>query len=207
MAARSDETETTAATYDEIAGEYAARWGRGEALAATRARFAALLPPGAWVLDVGCGPGHDAVRLREHGLRVGGLDRSRSMVREARGRGLAVALGDMRRLPVQAGRLDGLWVSASLLHIPKREAPAVLVEFQRALRAGGILYLGVKAGAGEDWPEAAQYARGAGRRRFFAYYAAEELDDLLARAGFEQVAGWTNETHGQAWLGRLCRGR
>src|SRR4051812_37555065 len=104
------EIKMTSATYDQIATGYAARWAGAEPLAEARARFAARLGPGAWVLDVGCGPGWDTLRLRELGLRVCGLDRSRGMLAEARRRGVPLMRGDMRDLPVRHGALDGLWV-------------------------------------------------------------------------------------------------
>ena len=200
-----DETETTTATYDEIAGAYAARWARGETLAGARSRFVASLAPGARVLDVGCGPGHDAACLRALGLRAYGVDRSRGMLREARRRQVPIVQGDMRQLPVADARLDGLWVSASLLHIPKRDVPGVLAEFRRVLPPGGVLYLGVKAGQGEGWFEAAQYERGGARQRFFAFYTEAELDELLERAGFAVTDGWLDEAPSQRWIARLCR--
>src|SRR5262245_32105013 len=142
------ETQTTSATYDQVASDYAARSPSAvpETLATIRQRFAALLALGARVLDVGCGPGWEAARLRALGIRAYGLDRSRGMLAEARAWGVPLLLGDMRDLPVPNGLLDGLWVCASFLHIPKRDGPVVLCEFHRVLRPGGVLYIGVKEG-------------------------------------------------------------
>jgi SAM-dependent methyltransferase len=196
------ETEITSATYDQIATDFAARWAGGEALAPERARFAALLSPGAYVLDIGCGPGRDTFHLRELGLRASGLDRSRGMLAEARGRGLPLMLGDMRALPVRAGALDGVWACASFLHIPKRDGPAVLREFQRALRSGGVLYIAVKQGAGERWVE-----YGPGQQRFFTFYSPDEFDQLLATSGFSMLEGWSNDDprgRPEGWLNRLA---
>lgn len=64
------ETHTTSATYDRIAARYASRWAdKVPILAQQRAQFVALLPPRARVLDVGCGPAHDAAQLQALGLR------------------------------------------------------------------------------------------------------------------------------------------
>jgi len=198
----STETEITSATYDQIAADYATRWASGEVLAPVRARFAALLAPGARVLDVGCGPGHDTARLRELGLRVYGLDRSRGMLAQARGRDVPLALGDMCALPVRSSALDGLWVCASFLHIPRRSGPVVLREFHRALRHGGILYIGVKQGDGERWVEF-----GPGQHRFFTFYSADEFDGLLAESGFRVLEGWIAEDsrgRPEGWINRLA---
>jgi ubiquinone/menaquinone biosynthesis C-methylase UbiE len=201
------ETTITSATYDQIAADYAARWASGEELASARARFGALLGPGARVLDTGCGPGWDTVRLRELGLRACGLDRSRGMLNEARGRGVPLLLGDMRALPLHDGALDGLWACASFLHIPKQDGPAVLREFRRALRSGGALYIGVKAGVGERWVEQGPAQQSPGQQRFFAFYQADEFDQLLADSGFRLLDGWINkDSRGRPedWINRLA---
>src|SRR5690349_10329726 len=107
------ETNTTSATYDRIAPNYAAQWSdKAEVLARQRAQFTAMLPPHARVLDVGCGPGHDAAQFQQAGLHAFGLDRSRGMLREAQTRTqVPLLLGDMRRLPFADGAFDGLWMS------------------------------------------------------------------------------------------------
>jgi SAM-dependent methyltransferase len=210
------ETHTTSAAYDQIAAVYAAQAGRRDALAESRRRFAARLALGARVLDVGCGPAHDTAALRELGLCAAGFDRSRGMLAQAahppspalvtaseREFGtLPLLLGDMRCLPIRAGALDGLWVCASFLHIPKRDAPAVLKELRRALRPGGVLFISVKRGRDERW-----IAHGAGGQRFFAFYQEDELDTLLAAAGFAVREGWLDADQlgrPEPWIVRLA---
>jgi SAM-dependent methyltransferase len=197
------ETAVTSATYDQIAADYAASSaGTPETMAAIRARFAARLAPRSRVLDVGCGPGWDAEALRAVGLRACGLDRSRGMLAQARERGVPLLLGDMRALPVRAGALGGLWVCASFLHIPKRDAPGVLRELRRALRPGGVMYIGVKQGTGERW-----VAHSSGRQRFFVFYQEYELDRLLAAHGFAVLEGWVaadSRGRPEGWINRLA---
>jgi SAM-dependent methyltransferase len=48
------------------------------------ARYARLFRPGQMVLDVGCGTGIDTRYLARRGIRVVGIDRAPSMIREAR---------------------------------------------------------------------------------------------------------------------------
>ncbi|HET9223492.1 MAG TPA: class I SAM-dependent methyltransferase [Roseiflexaceae bacterium] len=198
------ETQITSATYDQIAADYAARSPGADpnTLATIRQRFTALLAPGARVLDVGCGPGWEGAFLRDLGLRAYGLDRSRGMLAEARGLRLPLMLADMRALPLPGSSLDGLWASASFLHIPKRDGPAVLREFCRVLRQGGALYIGVKEGDGERWVE-----QRPGHQRFFAFYQPEELDALLAAHGFAVIERWLDTDslgRPERWINRIA---
>src|SRR4051794_31921903 len=169
------ETATTSATYDQIAADYAAQAGRSDALADSRRRFAARLAAGARVLDVGCGPAHDTAGLRELGLRAAGFDHSRGMLAQARRHELPLLLGDMRHLPVRDSALDGLWVCASFLHIPKHAAPAVLKELRRVLRPGGVLFISIKRGQGQRW-----IAHGSGGGGRFLFFPGEKGEAPLA---------------------------
>jgi SAM-dependent methyltransferase len=194
----------TAATYDRIATRYAAR--EVYPLERELARFRQMVPTGGLVLDVGCGPGQYARALESRGLRVVGLDLSPGMLRQAQAsENHRLVCADMRRLPLATGCAAGCFACASLLHLPRTQAPQVLSEFRRALRPGGALYVGIKEGNGEEWV-AGQEGQGI-NERFFVYYQAEEIDLLLRAAGLKIVDGWTSPPgKGQRhnWLNRFA---
>src|SRR5438105_3604844 len=82
-------------------------------------RFAALLGPGAAVLDVGCGSGVPVARhLAGRGHRVTGVDSSPEMVALFRSNlpGAAAEAADMRTLDLGA-RFGGLLAWDSLFHL------------------------------------------------------------------------------------------
>jgi ubiquinone/menaquinone biosynthesis C-methylase UbiE len=97
------------------------------------------------VLDVGCGTGLLAARIRREvaGARVVGCDFSRGMLRQARrrdGRGSWVQ-GDGGRLPFRSAAFDAV-VSTEAFHwFPDQRA--ALREFRRVLRSGGRLMIAV----------------------------------------------------------------
>jgi len=170
----------TRSTYGVIANQYAARWsGSPDWLTRELDRLAALLPSGAQVADVGCGPGHHTESLRERGLRAAGFDLSLQML-TARGVP-GVAQADMRALPMASAALDAVWCAAAMLHVPRPHVPRALAEFGRVLRPGGHLVLIVAEGEGERWEEV-PYQPDA--RRWYVYHRLEELTGLLETAGF-----------------------
>ncbi len=105
------------------------------------------LPPGAGVLDAGCGAGLMATRLAARGWQVTGTDSSPEMVdlarRQAEASGLLssvrMVLADAHRLPFPSGEFD-LVVALGLLpwlHDP----PRAVAEMVRVLRTGGWMIL------------------------------------------------------------------
>ncbi|MDP9379783.1 MAG: class I SAM-dependent methyltransferase [Chloroflexota bacterium] len=139
--------------YNRIAGMYALRTAEmPPALIKLADEFLALLPPDPRVLDLGCGAGRDMAWLEARGARVTGVDLSTGMLEEARRRVRGELLQmDMRRLSFPDGHFHGVWCMASMLHLPKAEAPLALGEVHRVLVPGGALALSVQEGEGERW--------------------------------------------------------
>jgi SAM-dependent methyltransferase len=142
----------TRASYDTVATSYADlvrdALTKDPYLRATLDLFAALLPPGARVADVGCGPGHVTAYLHAAGVDAFGIDLSPGMVDLARAAhpALAFEVGDMTNLDLPPASLDGVIAFWSLIHIPDDLVPAVLAHFHRVLRPGGVLLLGFHLG-------------------------------------------------------------
>lgn len=137
--------------------------------------FIEALPKGGRVLDLGCGPGHDAATMALAGLVVHATDASGEMVSLARQhKDVNVSQCGFDALDAQ-GVYHGIWASFSLLHVPKSALPGHLVAIHRALLPQGILALSMKLGDGESRDSLG---------RFYAYYTSAELDELLCTAGF-----------------------
>ncbi len=114
----------------------------------TNIASAAEIPPGARVLDLGCGAGLDALllaqRLKSSGM-VLGLDFSSPMLAHARRSAAEMGLGnldfcqaDAERLPLAAASLDAAIVNGIFNLNPARQA--IFRELARAMRPGGRLY-------------------------------------------------------------------
>ncbi|MGI5521609.1 class I SAM-dependent methyltransferase [Micromonospora sp. CA-259024] len=102
------------------------------------------------VADVGCGPGRITAYLHRLDLDAFGVDLSPAMIEIARRDhpGLRFEVGSMTRLDLPDDCLTGLLAWFSLIHVPDDEVPAVLAEFRRVLRPGGVVLLGFHAGDG-----------------------------------------------------------
>lgn len=92
-------------------------------------------------LEIGCGTGVHAARVRELGWTPVGIDVSAGMLRHAEGR-LPTACADAARLPIRDGSVPA--VIAVMVHTDMPEYPAVVREVTRVLRPGGVFtHIGV----------------------------------------------------------------
>ncbi|MGO9559969.1 MAG: class I SAM-dependent DNA methyltransferase [Acidimicrobiales bacterium] len=138
-------------SYDTVADKYEARFLH-ELDAKPRDReLLALFASSARdpVAEVGCGPGQVGAFVRHRGRHVVGLDLSPEMARLAGGRLDGALAADMRALPLASGRLGGLVAFYSVIHVSRAEIGAVLEEFHRVLRPGGLLLFSAHEGDGE----------------------------------------------------------
>jgi SAM-dependent methyltransferase len=96
--------------------------------------FLPLLPPGGFILDAGCGTGRDSAEFLKRGFRVLAMDASKAMVQRAVRRigqpVLHISFAQMQF----SNEFDGIWASASLLHVPKREMPQVFQDLHETRR-------------------------------------------------------------------------
>jgi ubiquinone/menaquinone biosynthesis C-methylase UbiE len=151
------------------------------------------------VLDVGCGTGLLAARLRRelHAATVVGCDFSAGMLRHAHARRTHVAWvqGDACRLPLSASSFDAVTSTEAFHWFPDQDA--ALREFRRVLVPGGRLLLGLVnprsrllsrlayagsrlAGQPFYWPTRAEMRR----RIEAAGFAVERQESILRLPGF-----------------------
>ncbi len=197
--------QKTQETYRKIAADYALKWHQRGAILPELDKFAALLPAGATMLDVGCGPGLDSAVLQDRNFTVIGLDYSYEMMRVGRDEHdhkLSFCQADMRHLPI-GRQVDGIWASASLLHLQREDLLPTMQGFWRVLKPGGLLYLSVKLGQGAKWVHADKYEHDL--ERFFTFWQPETIDPLLETAAFQIIVRSQETGHHDEWLVRMAR--
>ncbi len=179
--------QATIAWYDEHAAEYAQKIESKIQWMEIK-QFVNYLSPNSYVLDAGCAAGRDSQILSSFGLEVIGVDLSQKLIELAREKlsNIEFVKADLLDLPFENSSFDGIWASASLVHLEtKAQVKRVLVEFERVLKHDGILYLCVQ-NRGEQrssWAKDVHSKEG----RFFQFLKLAELKSLVMTSGLEVV--------------------
>lgn len=164
-------------------------------------KFLELIPEGSAILDLGCGSGRDSLTMMERGYDVTALDGSQEMCALAEiHTGLEVLNMTFDELDFD-DVFDGIWASASLLHVESSKMPEILKKIRLALKLNGILYFSVKYGEFEGYRN----------ERYFTDYRKHDIKELFAKvSGFEILDLWKsndvqNERDGEIWLNVLAK--
>jgi len=138
--------------YNDHAADFVANTLHAD-MSSLYAPFLALLPPGARILDAGCGSGRDSLYFQQHGYAVTAFDAAEEMVGHAAAlTGLPVLRKTFAEIDFDAA-FDGVWACASLLHVPRAALDDAIARLARALAPGGIFYLSFKYGDGERFTD------------------------------------------------------
>ena len=141
-------------------------------------KFLALLPPGAAILELGCGAGSDSAEMLARGYDVSPTDGSPELA-EIASRRLGRPVGTLLFHDLDAVETyDGVWANACLLHVPRDQLANVLALIHRAIKPGGALYASYKTGEGD------------GRDTLDRYYNYPTEDWL--RATYAQSGAWND---------------
>ena len=197
--------------YDRVAERYlATKDPQDPPVLSALEEVARELPPGAALLDLGCGAGVPATLwLAERGFDVTGVDLSERQLDLARGLvpGAAFLKADMTELDFGPGTFDAVVAFHSIIHVPREEHPALLQNIQRWLRPGGLflatLTLTDFEGEDGDW-------EGWGVPMRWSHYGADTNVAMLRRSDFDVVyavprAGGGTGKAEETWLWVLAR--
>ena len=136
------------------------------------------------LLEIGAGTGRDGSYFANAGCEVTCVDLSPAMIRLCHDKGLTALVMDVANLSFQDASFDAVYSFNSLLHLPKMELPAVLMEIRRVLVPGGLFYFGTYGGHDhEGIYEKDDHTP----QRFFSFYEDAQLQRVVGQA-FEIIS-------------------
>lgn len=166
-------------------------------------RFLAELPAGGAILDLGCGSGRDTAYFREKGFQVTPTDGSARMCALAADYlGTPVRVQEFNELEDE-GLYDGVFASASIMHLEYERLVELMPKLARALKLGGVLYASFKYGERDGYLG----------KRYYTYMTEERFAALVAMTPeleLLRMGTFGNEHPGQPdfrWLWALVQRR
>ena len=146
--------------------------------------FLRLIPENGSILDAGCGSGRDTLKFKSLGYNVAAIDGSLEMCRLAS----EYSGVDVKHVQFQdidfVDEFDGIWASASLLHVPSTEIEMVLEKLKKSLKENGVLYASFKYGDFE----------GERNGRYFNDLTEITASELFEKLDFKIIKTWiTND--------------
>lgn len=95
------------------------------------------------ILEIGCGPGHDAKFFQDRGFQIVAVDNTPTMVKLTKGKGIRANILDCYDLDQIAEFFDAVYSVNCLLHIPQRDIVHILALIAARLKDNGLMYLGL----------------------------------------------------------------
>lgn len=176
------QTKATIATYDRSAAVWAAERNTPDYWAHEARQLQSFHGTDGErrLLDIGCGAGKDIPLLTSLGYTVTGVDLSAGQLDVARQHHprTPFELASMLDLPFPDETFHAAWMVASLLHLPKAQAPLAIREARRILKPGGVIFITVKEGTGDMIPVTTRIGS-----RSYSYWTHDELTGLLEEDG------------------------
>jgi SAM-dependent methyltransferase len=143
------------------------------------------------LLEVGSGPGRDALAFTAAALDVTALDRSRGHLRLAVAQGLRCVQGSVLALPFPPHAFGAGWTMSTLVHVPDDRWDVAMGEITSVLEAGAPLGVGLWGGFDDErWMP----GRDGMPARFFSLRSHDRARAMLARHGtVESFVTWADD--------------
>ena len=147
--------------------------------------FAAHIPEGGAILEIGSASGRDARYFASKGLKVICTDVIPEALQKLSDEGFETSEFDFRDTPKPewAYKFDGFFANAVLLHAPPNVFENALRNIALVLKEGGIAAFSLKAGEGEEMSQEKLDAP-----RYFRYHTEPEIRGILSKLPFDIIS-------------------
>ena len=180
-----DSKKTVREGYNVIAERYLSERKRDSEDVRLLDELIERLPAHAKVLDAGCGAGVPISQMLSERFHVTGVDFSEAQIQLAR-RNVPHATflcKDMTELDFPDNTFDGVTSYYAIIHIPREQHQALLANFHRMLKPGGLSLLCLGAEHLIDDIDENFY----GARMYWSHYDRETYLGLLKEVGFQLI--------------------
>lgn len=180
-----DSKKTVREGYNVIAERYLSERKRDSEDVRLLDELIERLPAHAKVLDAGCGAGIPISQMLSERFHVTGVDFSEAQIQLAR-RNVPHATflcEDMTELNFPDNTFDGITSYYAIIHIPREQHQALLANFHRMLKPGGLALLCL--GADHQIEDIDENFYGA--RMYWSHYDRETYLGLLKELGFQLI--------------------
>lgn len=179
-----DDKTTVRTGYNAIAAKYLTTRSEESEDVQLLQELVERLPKGANILDAGCGAGVPVARYLSQFFNVTGVDFAEKQIRLARqlvpeARFLCQ---DITQLTLAENSFDAVCSYYAIIHIPRREHQALLLNFQRMLKPSGLMLLCL--GADDLEKDFHEYH---GARMYWSHYDAETNLNMVKESGFDII--------------------
>ncbi len=162
--------------------------------------FLKNVKPQGLILDLGAGSGRDSRYFLSKGFNVYAIDSSTAMVKHMKS-----FMGDnVQQEAIETfdpvTKFDGIWASASLLHIDKIEIEKVISKYVDVLNKKGVFYMSFKKGSTEYVDDG----------RYFNCYDIYSLEKMLSHFNNIEIielfeSEQTKGNHTQTWVNAIIQ--
>lgn len=161
--------------YDLNAQKYADEWYPNNLMLPSIKEFIQLFTIKPRILDLGCGPGNESMRLGKEGAEVVGIDFSEVSIQIAieKNPGMQFYCMDYNDISPKLGKFDGIFSCASLIHANKEDLLKYLEKLNTVINKNGFFLIIYRLGEGQikQQPE----INGIKLQRIIVQYTKEDL--------------------------------
>ena len=180
----------TISTYNSTAGDYAEKTDKLLPKERLNEFINYIGKSSGQVIDLGCGPGRDAKYLDSKGFQVIGVDLSSELLSIAKKR---VPSGVFLNLDISGpfspdwiGKCEGVWASASLVHVPQERLSYLVSQVRDVLVNRGVFYAKVMEGDGSEIRVSKRYGPTSEKgEKFWQYFSEDTFTKTLLSNGFD----------------------
>ncbi len=159
--------------------------------------FLSYIPKGGKILDVGFGSGRDSLYFKKNGYDVLGIDVVDEFIEHGKELALNVKKEDILSITYK-DEFDGIYCSASLLHLNREELILALKKIKDALKKDGVIYLSFKEGE----------FLGIRDDRYYQDMTLENMKGILSLSSLSLISYSRNEdklNRGNTWISFIVK--